>query len=73
MKKDSRPAVRKVALHLEVDAISELDQDDMEANGFIRNRPGGQEARTRPRSMKRGRSEAIQLQIADRADRRRFR
>lgn len=40
-KKDSRPAVRKVALHLEVDAFGRLRVDEEEGAGFMRNRPGG--------------------------------
>lgn len=40
-KKDARPAVRKVALHLEVDAFGQLREDEELGSGFVRNRPGG--------------------------------
>ena len=40
-KKDPRPEVRKVALHLEVDALEELAKQDERACGWVRNRPGG--------------------------------
>lgn len=40
-KKDPRPAVRKVALHLEVDALEELAKQDDRASGWVRNRPVG--------------------------------
>lgn len=40
-KKDPRPAVRKVAIHLEVDAMERLSMEDEWASGFVRNRPGG--------------------------------
>jgi len=39
--KDPRPAVRAVALHLELDAFQRLALEDEVANGFVRNRPGG--------------------------------
>jgi hypothetical protein len=41
-KKDTRPAVRAVALHLEVDALGRLNLHDEQAAGWVRNRPGGQ-------------------------------
>src|SRR5438552_1804594 len=41
LKKDPRPEVRKVALHLEVDALDQLRVHDEQANGFFRNRAGG--------------------------------
>jgi hypothetical protein len=40
-KKDARPAVRAVAIHLEIDALEQLAIADEQANGFRRNRPGG--------------------------------
>jgi hypothetical protein len=40
-KKDTRPAVRAVALHLEVDALERLCRLDEEAAGFKRNKAGG--------------------------------
>ena len=40
-KKDTRPGVRKVAIHLEVDALEELAKQDERASGWVRNRPGG--------------------------------
>ena len=40
-KKDPRPEVRKIALHLEEDAFGRLMKDEEEAAGFDRNRPGG--------------------------------
>ena len=43
--KDPRSAVRKVALHLQLDAFEELAKDDERAAGFVRNRPGGNERR----------------------------
>lgn len=48
-KKDPRPEVRKVALHLEVDAFSRLMLDEEEAAGFVRNRAGGNGGRKAPR------------------------
>ena len=41
LKKDSRPAVRQVALHLDEDALDQLKIQDEQANGYRRNRPGG--------------------------------
>lgn len=41
LKKDPRPAVRQVALHLEEDALDQLKIQDEKANGYRRNRPGG--------------------------------
>lgn len=40
-KKDPRPRVRRTALHLERDALEQLAIEDERANGFVRNRPGG--------------------------------
>ena len=40
-KKDPRPRIRKVALHLEQDALEQLAVEDEVAGGFRRNRPGG--------------------------------
>ena len=40
-KKDPRAAVRKVALHLEIDALGQLNKDEERGAGFLRNRPGG--------------------------------
>lgn len=48
-KKDPRPEVRKVALHLEVDAFDRLRKDEEEAAGVVRNRPGGNDGRRNPR------------------------
>ena len=39
LKKDARPEVRQVALHLEVDALDQLTVHDEQANGFFRGRP----------------------------------
>ena len=41
LKKDPRPTVRQVALHLEEDALDQLKIQDEQANGYRRNRPGG--------------------------------
>ena len=41
MKKDRRPDVRRVALHLEEDALQVSMITDERWNGFRRNRPGG--------------------------------
>lgn len=40
-KKDHRPKVRAVAIHLEEDAMTELAKRDEEATGYLRNKPGG--------------------------------
>ena len=48
-KKDKRAAVRAVALHLERDAMGQLKIQDEEANGFRRNRPGGNGRKGEPR------------------------
>ena len=40
-KKDPRPAVRRVAIHLERDSLESLVRDDERANGFVRNQAGG--------------------------------
>ncbi len=53
-KKDPRPKVRKVALHLEVDAFGRLRVDQEEAAGFVRNPAGGNgthKHRRRPRGL----------------------
>lgn len=48
-KKDQRAGVRKVALHLEVDAFDRLRVDEEEAVGVVRNRPGGNDGRRNAR------------------------
>lgn len=50
-KKDRRPKVRAVALHLERDALEELAKEDERSVGWTRNRPGGNSRRSdrRPR------------------------
>ena len=52
MKKDSRPEVRKVALHLEEDALQVSMMTDERWNGFRRNRPGGWGREGEPRSKR---------------------
>ena len=49
MTKDPNPQVRRVALHLEKDALELLAVEDERANGFRRNRPGGWGNRREPR------------------------
>ena len=49
LKKDKRPAVRAVALHLDVDALGELKQEDERAAGFERNPAGGYGRRGTPK------------------------
>ena len=44
-KKDPRPEVRQVALHLEVDALEQLVRADERAGGFERNRGGRRNGR----------------------------
>ena len=55
-KKDPRERVRKVAMHLERDAMEELSKADEVANGWVRNRPGGNGRRgeTRRASARQG-------------------
>ena len=50
-KKDARPEVRRVALHLEVDALDALRKEDEEAAGWVRNPPGGGGRRGRIRRV----------------------
>ena len=49
MKKDPRPEVRRVALHLDEDALEVTAVVDERANSFERNRPGGWGRRGEPR------------------------
>lgn len=49
LKKDPRPEVRRVAIHLDEDAIEVAVVADERANGFVRNRPGGWGRRREPR------------------------
>ncbi|MEY2469469.1 MAG: hypothetical protein QOF21_2167 [Actinomycetota bacterium] len=51
--KDVRPAVRKTALHLQLDAFEELAKEDERADGFVRNRAGGNEHRHKTRHEQR--------------------
>lgn len=51
-KHDPRPRVRAVALHLEQDALEALAKDDERANGWVRNRPGGNGKRREARRAK---------------------
>jgi hypothetical protein len=48
MKKDPSPAVRRVAIHLEEDALDHLRQEDEHADGYFRNPPGGHGRRRQP-------------------------
>ena len=41
LKKDPRPEVRAVAIHVELDALQHLAIADERANGWVRNRAGG--------------------------------
>lgn len=41
LRKDPRPKVRRIALHLDEDALEVLAVADERASGFHRNRPGG--------------------------------
>ena len=49
LKKDPRPEVRRVAIHLDEDALEVAVVADERANGFVRNRPGGWGRRREPR------------------------
>ena len=49
MTRDPNAEVRRVALHLEKDALELLAVEDERANGFRRNRPGGWGKRREPR------------------------
>jgi hypothetical protein len=51
-KKDPRPKVRAVALHLEEDAFDRLRREDERTNGFVRNRQGGNGRRGEPRKAR---------------------
>ena len=53
LQKDSRPTVRTVAMHLEVDAFQALAMEDERANGWVRNRPGGNPRRGETRRASR--------------------
>lgn len=56
LKSDPRPAVRAVAIHLEVDALDTLRVQDEEANGFFRNPRGGsgRKGQTRRAAIRQG-------------------
>lgn len=51
-KKDGRPKVKAVALHLDEDAFDRLRREDERANGFVRNRRGGNGRRGEPRKAR---------------------
>ena len=52
MKKDSSPAVRKVALHVERDALDQLLVADLRSVGYERNRAGGHGRRSPKHPLK---------------------
>ena len=55
-KRDTRPKVRAVAIHLEVDAMQELAKRDEESVGYQRNKPGGNRLGTAKAFRRVGRS-----------------